>query len=638
MSISVECPACEFTFSVPDSYAGKRGKCPECGNVSLAPEVDDLDAAVDAAASIAPSPAPGGGGVNLPAPKRLAARNAAPAPLPVAEAAPPLEDFSATLAETSNTKFPHITKKGGPQAAGVETAPSQRRKSTTARLWIAAAAGAVLVGGLVAIIVANSGSDDHIAEANRDNPKPPPANSVVPDGATPDDNTTPDNPHKPRITQAELNELWKDARHQVCKLEVTTLGEHGTDKLVGTAFVIDSRGWVATNYHLIRDAKAASVVVRVPDVSYQQSFTAQGIIAEDPAHDIAILAVDFKKANPHPLTLQPIAGVESGQDLVACQQGDGSWLRACRAHSVLPTADLPRSCQAAVRQRKLDETQHLTWIQHDAPLAECDSGSPLLDRRGKVIGISTSLGSSSASGYALPIRHLVALKDAANGEVKPFGQEDMVAVKPVDPPHVDPPSAKPEPGTQESLVLIRNLQAECEKMDWMPKTMSDYKRFQELAVYVTAANVVEDDPDIAEDFRILIGSVATEVMQALNTQKWPGDAGLAEINSLATDSLKQGMDGDGLFAYVEIALPTKESPAVDGVPTIVCELIGTDQLVIIPVAISDRGLTKKSRWLVLGNHDRSAEYQVSIDGKPQRPAVWIQTKHLLGQPKVKKGP
>ena len=133
MSISVECPACEFTFSVPDSYAGKRGKCPECGSVSLAPEVDDLDTAVDVAASIAPPPAPGGGGVNLPAPKRLAVRNTPPAPLPVAEAALPIEDFSATVVGTSNTTF--------------------RKKSTTARIWIAAAVGAGLFGGMVAIIV-----------------------------------------------------------------------------------------------------------------------------------------------------------------------------------------------------------------------------------------------------------------------------------------------------------------------------------------------------------------------------------------------------------------------------------------------------------------------------------------------------
>src|SRR5690606_36309341 len=81
MAIQVTCSACQYHFAVPDAYAGKRGKCPKCSAVIVAPAAESPTAAAPAPAPPRPAAPP----VRKPAAAAPPARMA-PATPPVAEA------------------------------------------------------------------------------------------------------------------------------------------------------------------------------------------------------------------------------------------------------------------------------------------------------------------------------------------------------------------------------------------------------------------------------------------------------------------------------------------------------------------------------------------------------------------------
>jgi S1-C subfamily serine protease len=172
----------------------------------------------------------------------------------------------------------------------------------------------------------------------------------------------------------------------------------GDESGLGSGFVISGNGEIATNAHVVTSGegaairKASTVYVRFGDGNQVPA----AVLGFDPFSDVALLRVD-----PRGLTLRPLPfGSTSDLHVGAPVAAIGSPFAEEQSLSVGVISGLDRSIQS------LTGFATTGAIQTDAAINHGNSGGPLLDRRGRVLGINaqiqTSTGDGSGVGFAVP--------------------------------------------------------------------------------------------------------------------------------------------------------------------------------------------------------------------------------------------
>ena len=180
----------------------------------------------------------------------------------------------------------------------------------------------------------------------------------------------------------------------------TGLAAPGSDNAagLGSGFVISGDGEIATNAHVVTSGegasirKASSVFVRFADGNQ----VAAAVKGFDPFADVALLKVDTKGLTLRPLPLGSTKDLHVGAPVAAI----GSPFDEEQSLSVGVISALDRSIQS------LTGFDTIGAIQTDAAINHGNSGGPLLDGRGRVLGINaqiqTSTGDGSGVGFAVP--------------------------------------------------------------------------------------------------------------------------------------------------------------------------------------------------------------------------------------------
>jgi S1-C subfamily serine protease len=167
---------------------------------------------------------------------------------------------------------------------------------------------------------------------------------------------------------------------------------------LGSGFVISGEGEIATNAHVVTSGegpdirKASNVFVRFADGN-QVAAEVKGF---DPFADVALLKVDPKGLTLRPLPLGSTANLHVGSPVAAI----GSPFDEEQSLSVGVISALDRSIES------LTGFDTIGAIQTDAAINHGNSGGPLLDGRGQVLGINaqiqTSTGDGTGVGFAVP--------------------------------------------------------------------------------------------------------------------------------------------------------------------------------------------------------------------------------------------
>jgi S1-C subfamily serine protease len=171
------------------------------------------------------------------------------------------------------------------------------------------------------------------------------------------------------------------------------LPDQRTEQALGSGFVIDKAGHIITNYHVVADARNVRV-----SFSGGEDLGAR-VVGTDPSTDIAVLKVDAKSRALEPLPLGDSDAVQVGDAVVAI----GNPLGYTRSVTAGIVSALGRPIQAP-NGFTIDHV-----IQTDAALNHGNSGGPLLNAQGQVIGVNSQIASSSGSdantgiGFAVPI-------------------------------------------------------------------------------------------------------------------------------------------------------------------------------------------------------------------------------------------
>lgn len=159
----------------------------------------------------------------------------------------------------------------------------------------------------------------------------------------------------------------------------------------GSGFVIDPRGYIMTNYHVVEGAQAISVTLG--DRSHYDA----KFIGADERNDIALVKVDPKDRKLPALTMGDSDSLQVGQLVLAIGNPFGF-------QSTLTTGVV----SALGRTVQTGQTTVIDGaIQTDAAINQGNSGGPLLNSHGEVIGINSAIytpsGTTAGIGFAIPI-------------------------------------------------------------------------------------------------------------------------------------------------------------------------------------------------------------------------------------------
>jgi len=155
---------------------------------------------------------------------------------------------------------------------------------------------------------------------------------------------------------------------------------------LGSGFIIDSKGIVITNNHVIQEAE--DIIVKVnEDKEYKVK-----IIGSDPLSDIAVLEIQSKDK------FIPVKFGDSDKARI------GDWVIAIG--NPFGLGGTVTSGIISARNRSIGLSRYEDFIQTDASINQGNSGGPLFDMNGDVIGINTAIlspsGGSSGIGFAIP--------------------------------------------------------------------------------------------------------------------------------------------------------------------------------------------------------------------------------------------
>ena len=157
---------------------------------------------------------------------------------------------------------------------------------------------------------------------------------------------------------------------------------------LGSGFIIDAKGIVVTNNHVIKDAE--DIIIRVEGDTEYIEYKAK-VIGADPLSDIAVLKI------------------ESNDKFLPVKLGDsdkariGDWVIAIG--NPLGLSGTVTSGIISARNRNIGLSRYEDYIQTDASINQGNSGGPLFNMEGDVIGINTAILGREGNigiGFAIP--------------------------------------------------------------------------------------------------------------------------------------------------------------------------------------------------------------------------------------------
>jgi len=163
----------------------------------------------------------------------------------------------------------------------------------------------------------------------------------------------------------------------------------------GSGFVYDKEGHIVTNYHVVEGAQSI-------EVSFGEDLSVPAeVVGTDPLNDLAVLKVDVPPDKLVPVELGDSSTLQVGQWAIAIGNPFGRFERTLTVGVV----------SALNRTLELESGRIIrNLIQTDAAINPGNSGGPLLDSKGRVIGVNTAIVSPSRAsagvGFAIPVNVL----------------------------------------------------------------------------------------------------------------------------------------------------------------------------------------------------------------------------------------
>jgi S1-C subfamily serine protease len=201
-------------------------------------------------------------------------------------------------------------------------------------------------------------------------------------------------------TQSSATAATDDEKAGVVTI-VSTLNYDASYKSAGTGMILTAGGLILTNNHVVQGATSIQVTVE----STGETYTAD-VVGTDATNDVAVLKLQ-DASGLTPVSFDSSGDVATGDAVHSTGNAEGTGDLVTAQGTVLATDQ-----SITVQSESGSGTESLSGlIEVDADVVSGDSGGPLRDADGDVVGIVTaaSQGSSTVTGYAIPIDHALAI-------------------------------------------------------------------------------------------------------------------------------------------------------------------------------------------------------------------------------------
>ncbi|MEE2641880.1 MAG: hypothetical protein VX768_14730, partial [Planctomycetota bacterium] len=403
----LECPVCEYRFSVPPEYLDKSGKCPKCEKVFHAADCQ------------LPEKAPGNDPAEPDIPEPMAfegletetGETAAPSPPP-----PPVPPGKATGQTEEAEKEIDYNQ-------SYVTADKKRTDPNRVLLLVAgscALAIALLIGiPMIANMVLSRKPSPETANAgvNANSPQPNGQKTTGqsreasnrPGGQPPAQKTGGAKKRKKKakksqlapFTVAELENLWKNCHSSI----VLVNAKKGDQSTTSHGVVVSTDGKIAVSLSQVQGAE--SVRVRFADALYGgekrwgKSAFATNILNTNPSLNLAIIQVP-RKTVPATARSKPIGQNERGVVPVLVNKNSDDYLRMTRLSPPQPYSSLAESSRTSLVSMDMEPQKNDYFTVHSARVNKNGVGVPVFDEQAKLVGVHVSHDEDAKSSFLVP--------------------------------------------------------------------------------------------------------------------------------------------------------------------------------------------------------------------------------------------
>lgn len=248
-------------------------------------------------------------------------------------------------------------------------------------------------------------------------------------------------------------------------VQIVVLDGLGKEFALGSGFIVSADGKIVTNFHVIEGAHSA--IAKLANGSF---FSVAGVLAVDADRDLVLLKVE-ENGLPF-LTLGSNIGLQVGDQVVAI--GSPLGLEGTVSDGIV----------SAIRTGE----QGKNWIQTTVPVSHGNSGGPLLDMRGKVVGVITAgvdPGEGQNLNFAIPsdeVKLLFSMQGRLSSleSVSQSPIEESPATEAVSPEDTKPQQVAND--QQQSMAKLEEQARFCKSdFDTLKNVIAYYERVQHTA-------------------------------------------------------------------------------------------------------------------------------------------------------------
>lgn len=391
-----------------------------------------------------------------------------------------------------------------------------------------------------------------------------------------------------QLNPKSAQNCWEAVQPNLLSLKV--YDGKGTHNAVGT--IIDSRGWVLTNYSAVKGASKIEVSSSLKTIQYLGETEllndlVRGYIAVNKEEDLIILSVNrrfvvaFKTVDPIPRN-----NVVKSEFLLQCAPPSLDNLYGgleTRIQSRGTLNSLSPVAQAMADRMKLKNTD-LVWFSAQTSTLGLP-GTPLFQIDG---GLAALLSFRiDENNFFVPANSANALRKNANGEIKPLKElsplsetSDFISISDDNP-------------LREAVVKLNQLTDACKEFDWIPKKETEFETLQSLiAAYTELKKQAKKEPTTETGRQVI--SQLTQLETSLNQRAllFSGDdqSALKQMNkSFAESALKKPNQHLPIYGeFIQIQIGSDE---------ILVRLEGTSTYIRAPFVQTDEPMRPESKWL-----------------------------------------
>ncbi len=201
----------------------------------------------------------------------------------------------------------------------------------------------------------------------------------------------------PVYEQRFVNPFGEDSPFSIRVPQQVQSGTEYQEVGAGSGFIVSESGLVITNKHVVSDTQADYTVYTNDGEKYSSK-----VLARDPVQDLAILQIEASDKKFQPAKLGNSSGVQIGQTVIAIGNALGQFDNTISMGII---SGLARTVSATDQVGSFSEKLE-NIIQTDAAINSGNSGGPLLNLKGEVIGINTAMAQGAENiAFAIPVNY-----------------------------------------------------------------------------------------------------------------------------------------------------------------------------------------------------------------------------------------